>query len=53
MSKNYTEWNEAEQLIMDYLQAYAYERTNYNGPYEKKTEEILLEDMAKELDLID
>ena len=52
MSKSYKEWNAAEQLIMDYLQVYAYERTNAREPYEKTETEKVLEDMAKELDLI-
>lgn len=53
MSKSYKEWNEAEQLIMDYLQMYAYARTNAEHPYEKTETEIQIEHMAKELGLID
>ena len=53
MSTSYKEWNEAEQLIMDYLQIYAYERTNARESFEKTETERLLEDMARELGLID
>ena len=53
MSKKYEEMNEAEKLIMDYLQIYAFERTNSKVPREKNPIEIVLEEMALKLNLID
>ncbi len=53
MSKKYDEMNDAEKLIMDYLQVYAFKRVNANPPTEKNAVEIVLEEMAVRLNLID
>ena len=51
--KSYQEMNEAEKKIMDYLQVYSYQRINSRPTYEKTDTEIILEQMARELGLID
>lgn len=53
MAKEYTKMNEAEKLIIDYLQVYSFKRVNAKPPTEKNAVEIVLEDMARELGLID
>lgn len=53
MAKKYEEMNEAEQLIIDYLQVYALERVNSKEKREKNPVEIVLEEMAVKLGLID
>lgn len=53
MAKKYDEMNEAEQLIIDYLQVYALERVNSKEKREKNPVEIVLEEMAVKLGLID
>ena len=53
MSKKYDEMNDAEKLIMDYLQVYAFKRVNAKPPTEKNAVEIVLEEMAVRLNLID
>lgn len=53
MSKKYEEMNDAEKLIMDYLQVYAFKRVNAKPPREKDAVEIVLEEIAVRLGLID
>ena len=53
MAKKYEEMNEAERLIIDYLQIYALERNNSKDPREKNAAEVVLEEMAVKLGLID
>lgn len=45
--------NDAEKLIMDYLQIYALERVNSKEKREKNPVEIVLEEIAVRLGLID
>lgn len=50
--KSYQEMSPAEQKIMDYLQVYSFQRINANPTYEKTDTEKILEQMARELGLI-
>ena len=50
--KNYEEMNDAEKLIIDYIQAYAFTRVNSKTGGEMEGPEIMLREIAKELHLL-
>lgn len=50
--KTYDEMNEAERLIIDYIQAYAFTRVNSKTDVEMEAPEIMLREIAKELHLL-
>lgn len=50
--KNYEEMNEAEKMIIDYLQIIKFQRTNSKVQYPPTDSEINLTDMAEKLHLL-